>query len=50
MKHLAKFLGPYADLHTLWPGSIISVSSVGDTYVDVMLFNDWDVLTVAGGF
>lgn len=28
MKDLANFLGPYADLNSLWPGSIISSALV----------------------
>lgn len=50
MKDLANFLGPYTDLHTLWPGSIISALLVGETCVDAVLFNGWDMSAVAGGF
>lgn len=50
MKGLANLLGPYTDLHTLWPGSIIFAVLVGDTCVDAVLFNRWDMSSVAGGF
>ena len=49
MKDLAKFLGPYTDLHTFYPGSIVSAVLVGETCVDVVLFNGWDMSAVAGG-
>lgn len=50
MKDLAIFLGPFAHLHTFWPESIISAASIGGTCVDAVLFNNWDLLVVTGGF
>lgn len=53
MKDLANFLGPFAQLHTLCPVSIISAASVGGLGGHlryVVLFNNSDLLAVTEGF